>query len=50
MGHTGKERDFGKSVALLLIAIYFDTTEWGTDLKTTTLFIHMLSTSQARQS
>jgi len=25
VGHMGKERDFGKSVALLLTAIYFDT-------------------------
>jgi len=25
VGHMGKERDFGKLVALLLIAIYFDT-------------------------
>jgi hypothetical protein len=25
VGHMGKERDFGKSVAFLLIVIYFDT-------------------------
>jgi len=40
----------GNQVALLLIAIYFDTVGYGTDLKIATLFIHIPSTSQARQS